>query len=194
MLFKRKRDFKPDRTGKGLLNKLYLTPRQRLAILKWTLFGLCLLVLSLVQDVLLSQVSVFGATTDLVSAGILLTVMLLQPDQGGIFALVSSVLYFFSGSAAGPYCIGLLTVLSLLLSIFRHAFLRRSFGSILLCAGTGMLVYQLILYCVGLFLGFTTAARFPVFLITAVLSVAVMPILYPIFQAVGKIGGESWKD
>ena len=45
MLFKRKRDFKPDSTGKGLLSKLYLTPRQRLTILKWTLFGLCLLVL-----------------------------------------------------------------------------------------------------------------------------------------------------
>ena len=54
----------------------------------------------------------------------------------------------------------LLTVLSLMLNIFRHAFLRRSFGSIILCAGTGMLVYQLIIYCVGLFLGFTTSARF----------------------------------
>ena len=51
-----------------------------------------------------------------------------------------------------------------------------------------------VLYCVGLFLGFTTAARFPVFLITALLSIAVMPILYPAFQAVGKIGGESWKE
>ena len=194
MLLKRKRDFKPDRTGKGLLNKLYLTPRQRLTILKWTLLGLFLLVLSLVQDVLLCQLSVFGATTDLVSAGILLTVMILQPDQGSVFALVSSTIYYFSGSAAGPYCIGLLTVLSLMLNIFRHAFLRRSFGSIILCAGTGMLVYQLIIYCVGLFLGFTTAARFTVFLVTALLSVAVMPILYPAFQAVGKIGGESWKE
>ena len=194
MLFKRKRDFKPDRTGKGLLNKLYLTPRQRLTILKWTLFGLCLLALSLLQDVLLCRLSIFGATTDLVSAGILLTVMILQPDQGSVFALVSSTLYYFSGSAAGPYCIGLLTVLSLMLNIFRHAFLRRSFGSIMLCAGTGMLVYQLVIYCAGLFLGFTTSARFTVFLVTALLSVAVMPILYPAFQAVGKIGGESWKE
>ena len=194
MLFKRKRDFKPDSTGKGLLNKLYLTPRQRLTILKWTLFGLCLLVLSLVQDVLLCQMSIFGATTDLVSAGILLISLILQPDQSSVFALVGSTLYYFSGSAAGPYCIAMLTVLSLMLNIFRHAFLRRNFGSILLCAGIGMLVYELVLYCVGLFLGFTTAARFPVFLITALLSIAVMPILYPAFQAVGKIGGESWKE
>ena len=76
MLFKRKRDFKPDRTGKGLLNKLYLTPRQRLAILKWTLFGLCMLVLSLVQDVLLSQVRVLGATTELIPCAIFLICIL----------------------------------------------------------------------------------------------------------------------
>lgn len=194
MLFKRKRDFKPDRTEKGLLNKLYLTPRQRLTILKWTLFGLILLGLSLVQDVLLSQVSVLGATTDLCSCGILLTALLLQPEQGGIFALVSSVVYYFSGSAAGPYSIAALTVLSLLLNIFRHAFLRRSFGSVMLCAGIGMLVYQMLVYFVGLFLGFTTPARLTVFLLSGVLNVAVMPILYPALLAVGKIGGESWKE
>ena len=67
MFWRRKRDFKPDRTGKGLLNKLYLTPRQRLRILKWTLLGLILLLFSLLQDVLLSKISLYGATTDLVS-------------------------------------------------------------------------------------------------------------------------------
>ena len=194
MLFHRKRDFKPDRTDKGLLNKLYLTPRQRLTILKWVLYSLLLLLLSLVQDVLLCKASVLGATTDLVSCGILLTALLLQPEQGGIFALVGSVAYYFSGSAPGPYTIAFLTVLSLLLNIFRHAFLRRSFISVTLCAGIGMLVYELLVYLTGLFLGFTTPARVTVFLVTAGLSIAVMPILYPAILAVGKIGGETWKE
>ena len=192
MLFKRKRDFKPDSTGKGLLNKLYLTPRQRLTILKWMLFGLCLLVLSLVQDVLLCQMSIFGATTDLVSAGIFVIALLLDPDQSGIFALISSILYYFSGSAPGPYVILLLTVLSLMLNILRHAFLQRTFGSVLLSAGVGLVVYQLLIFLLGLFFGFTTFGRLPVFLITAGLSTAVCPLLYPIFLSVSKIGGETW--
>ena len=194
MLFHRKRDFKPDRSTKGLLNRLYLTPRQRLTILKWVLFALILLLLSLVQDVLLCKVSILGATTDLVSCGIMLTALLLTPEQGGIFALAGSVAYYFSGSAPGPYIIAFLTVLSLLLNIFRHAFLRRSFGSILLCAGAGILVYELLVYLTGLFLGFTTPARVTVFLVTAGLSIAVMPLLYPTLSAVGKIGGETWKE
>ena len=146
------------------------------------------------QDVLLCKASVLGATTDLVSCGILLTALLLQPEQGGIFALVGSVAYYFSGSAPGPYTIAFLTVLSLLLNIFRHAFLRRSFISVILCAGIGMLVYELLVYLTGLFLGFTTPARVTVFLMTAGLSIAVMPILYPAILAVGKIGGETWKE
>ena len=194
MFWRKKRDFKPDRTGKGLLNKLYLTPRQRLRILKWTLLGLILLLFSLLQDVLLSKISLYGATTDLVSCGILLAVLLLEPEQGGIFALICSTIYYFSGSAPGPYAIAALTVLSLLLNIFRHAFLQRTFGSVMLCAGTGILVYQMLVFFVGLFLGFTTVTRISVFLITAGLRIAVIPIAYPIFLAVGKIGGESWNE
>jgi hypothetical protein len=194
MLFKRKRDFKPDRGGKSLLNRLYLTPTQRLRILKWTLFALGLVALSLLQDALLSQMSLLGATTDLVCCGIFLAALLLEPEQGGVLALIASTVYYFSGSAPGPYAIALLTVLSLLLNIFRHAFLRRSFGSVMLCAGVGILVYEMLIYCIGLFLGFTTPARATVFLLTAGLSLVFLPVLYPVFLAVGKIGGETWKE
>lgn len=192
MLFKRKRDFKPDRTDRGLLFKLYITPLQRQKILKWSLIALVMLMLSLLQDGILSRLSFFGATTDLVSCGIFLTVLLLEPEQGGIFALITSVLYYFSGSAPGPYAIVMLTVLSLLINIIRHAFLQRTFSSVLICAGIGLLIYQLLVFFVGLFLGFTTGARLPVFLITAGISAAVIPVMYPIVLSISKIGGETW--
>jgi hypothetical protein len=51
-MFGRKRDFKPDRTHSGTLHKLYITKKQRLSLLKWFLFGLVLLVLSLVASVI----------------------------------------------------------------------------------------------------------------------------------------------
>ena len=69
---RRKYEFKPDKEGSGILSKLYITRRQRLTLLRWTLYALVILVLSLVQDVILSRIGIRGATTDLVPAGILL--------------------------------------------------------------------------------------------------------------------------
>lgn len=194
-MFKRKHDFKPDRMGVGFLNKLYITRRQRLTLLRYLLLGLALLLLSLLQDVILCRVSIGGATTDLVSGGILLLSILLPTDAAAVTALIASVLYFFSGSAAGAYSIVLLTGLGVLGNIFRRSYLRRGFGSSLFCAGTGILVYELAVFVMGLFLGSTTTARFGTFCLTAGLTLALMPLMYPIFHAIGKIGGDSsWKE
>ncbi len=190
----RKRDFKPDRTGSGFLSKLYLTPRQRLLLLKWLLYTLALVVLSLVQDVILCRIHIFGATTDLVGGSILLLCLLLGTDSCAVFALLSSAVFYFSGTAAGPYCILFLTGLGILLNIFRCSYLRKGFASTMLCLAAGLPVYQMLLFLTGLFLGHVTAARLRIFPITAGITLAVMPLLYPIFVSIGKIGGESWKE
>lgn len=51
-------------TGEGttLAGKLYLTPRQRSAILKWLLYSLSFLLILVLQDVIFSQVKLFGGT------------------------------------------------------------------------------------------------------------------------------------
>ena len=193
-MLKRKHDFKPDRMGAGALSKLYLTRRQRLNLLRWLLYGAVILLLSLMQDVILCRIRIFGVTTNLVGAGILLLSMMLQPDAGAVFALISSVLYYFSGAAPGPYAIVFLTGLGVLLNIFRYSYLRKGFGSAMLCAGAAMMLYEVLTFGVGLFLGHTTVARFAGFCITGGLSAAVMPLLYPLFVSIGKIGGESWKE
>ncbi len=194
MRLRKKHEFKPDRTGKDTLSRLYLTARQRRGILQWLLYGAVILGLSLLQDVLMCRVRIFGSTTDLVSSGILLLCMMLQPDTGAVFGLVSSVLFFFSGSAPGPYAIVFLTGLGVLLNIFRYSYLRKGFGSAMLCAGSAVMLYEILVFCVGLFLGHTTVARFGAFCMTGGLSAAVMPLLYPLFVSIGKIGGESWKE
>ena len=190
----RKREFRPDRVGSGFLNKLYLTKRQRRTLLKWLLYTLMLVALSLMQDVILCRVSIRGATTDLVSAGILLLCMMLPTDTCAIFAVTASAVFYFSGSAAGPYSILFLTGIGILLNIFRYSYLRKSFGSTFVCAATALLLYELLVFVTGLFLGHTTASRWVTFCITGSLSVAVMPLLYPIFLSIGNIGGESWKE
>lgn len=194
LLFKRKHEFKPDRTGSGTLKKLYLTRLQRLRLLKWVLMGLSLLLLSLLQDAVLSRVSIYGATFDLVAGGILLGCMLFPPDTAAVFALVSAIFYHFSGTAPGVYCIALLTALGALLCIFRRSYLRRCFSMILSCAGFAMVAYKLAVFVICLFLDSTTLSRFPAFLLSSGLTIAVMPLLYPVFTAISNIGGESWKE
>ena len=68
----KKYEFRQDKTGPDLLSKLYLTKKQRASLLKWTLFGLVMLALSLIQDVILCHVNIYGASTDLMPYAILL--------------------------------------------------------------------------------------------------------------------------
>lgn len=195
MLFRRKNEFKPDKPHTaGILSRLYITKKQRLTIAKWFLMGLVLVVLSVIQDVIMSQVTLFGATTDLVSAAILLVCIMIDPEIGCVFTLVSALFYEFSGSAPGAYVIALITLLGLVLSIFRHSFLRAGFGSVILCTGVAVMLYQLAVFGICCFLGHTTASHLPDFCMKGLLSLAVMPILYPIFSSISKIGGETWRE
>ena len=193
-MFRRKYEFKPDRVGSGFFSKLYLTRRQRLQLLKWVLYALVLVALSLVQDVILSRVSFGGATTDLVCMGMLLLCLMLPTDDCAVFAVVCSVLFYFSGSAPGTYAIAYLTGLGIIFDIFRYAYLRKSFGSTFFCAAAALMCYELLVFITGLLLQTTIGERFVYFCLTGAISVAVMPLLYPVFLSIGKIGGESWKE
>ena len=193
-MFGRKHEFKADRTGASLISRLYLTRKQRLSLLRWTLYGLFLLFLSLVQDVILCQMRLGGATTDLVSAGILLLCVILPTETCAVFALVGSLLYYFSGMAAGPYSIVFLTGLGIVLNIFRCGYLQKNFLTTWLCASVALMAYELLVFLTGLFLGHTTIQRLGGFLTTGGLSVAVMPLMYVVLFSISKIGGEAWKE
>lgn len=187
-------EFKPDRTDSGTLSKLYLTKKQQLSLLKWLLFALVLLLLSVIQDVMLCRLDIFGAGTDLVPCAIFLVCILQGAESGSVFCLVSSMIYLFSGSAPGYYAPVLITFLGVAACIFRQSYLQKGFGSTMLCAGTAMILYELAVFAVGVFLGLTTPGRVGVFVLTGVLSLIAAPVLYPVFQSIGKIGGESWKE
>ncbi len=194
MLFRKKQEFRPDKTDSGLLGKLYITRKQRLSLLRWALMALLLILLSVVQDVLLCRISLLGATTDLLCGALLMVCILLDPEQGSIFILAGSSLYCFSGTAPGPYVIALLTVIGLLLSIFRQGYLHQNFGTTMLCTAVAIFLYELALFVSGLLLGSTRPDRVGIFLLTAVYTLAVMPLLYPALRSIGKIGGEIWKE
>lgn len=190
----RKNEFRPDRVNRDILGKLLPTKLQRKEIAKWLLFSLVCLVGLLIQDVIMSRVSVFGVTTDLAACCVLAVCIIQGGESGSIFALCASVVYYYSDSAPGPYCIVLLTAIGILVAIFRQIFLSQGFFTLLFCLAGAMLVYEMSLFIIGLFLGHTVWARAGIFAGTALLTLVFVPVLYPVFVSIGKIGGELWKE
>ncbi len=190
----KKNEFRMDPESNSGLGRLLLTQKQRQSLLRWSLFTLVCVIGSLVQDVVLCNRTIRGATTDMVPCLILMVAVLQDAESGSIFALAAACVYYFSGSAPGPYVIPLVTGVSIFAVIFRQAYLRQGFFAVLLCAALGMLCYEMSVFGIGLFLGHTPVDRWPVFMLTAFLTLAAVPVAYPLLRATGKIGGEIWKE
>ena len=190
----KKQDFRPDKPSTSLLSHLILTKKQQKTLLKWVFYSAILVFLSVIQDVLLSKARIWGATTELIPCAIFLICILEGAETGSVFSLIASLLYFFSGTAPGPYSMVAITFFAIGVCIFRQAFLQESFSSAFLCAAVAMILYVLCNFAFGLFLGLTTGARIFGFLLTALLTLPSVPILYPIFKAIGSFGGQQWKE
>ena len=185
-------EFKPDPKGTSFFKKLYLTQVQRMHLLKWGLYTLLCLFLLVLQDSMLSAFRIFGATTDLAAAIIILIAIHEGMEKGGLFALLASTVYWCAGSAPGPYAIAYITFLTIGATYVRQSLWRRSFGSTGLCTALVIFIYELAVFGTGIFQGLTIWARLGVFLCVALLSCIAMLPMYPVVRAIGKIGGDSW--
>ena len=192
--FLQKEEFREDKPRSGLLSKLYLTQKQRYSLLKWTLYTLVLILMSVVQDVLLSRWRIFGTTTDLVPCGIFLIVVIEGLETGSVFSLVAACCYLFSGSAAGNYAIVFITVLSVAAAFFRQSYLRKGFSATMLCVAIATVLYQLAVFFIAVFLDLTVFSRITAHLVSAALTLISAPILYPIVSGIRTIGGDTWKE
>lgn len=187
-------EFKSDPRQNSLSGLFHVTQLQKQRMLKWTLYVLTGILLLTIQDVIMSRVSIFGATTDLPVVYILLITVIEGVDVGSLFVLFASTIYYFSGSAPGPYCIGLLCAVGIIATLLRQAYLRRTKASIVICAGIALTIYEMGLFVVGIGLGLTRWDRVFSFLITAGYSFGVMVLLYPLINRIGLIGGTTWKE
>ena len=187
-------DFRPDSQDSGWLKMLHITQAQRDLYLKWGLYTAVLVVLSMIQDVIMSQLKIFGATTDLVVCAILLITVIEGIDTGIVFVIIAACLYYFSGSSPGPICVALITFLGVGACLFRQMYWHRNRGSIVLCAGLALMLYELGTFAVGMFSGLTRWDRLSTFAVTGALSIAVMIPLYSLINRIGQIGGNTWKE
>ena len=194
MGFFKKDEFKPDKPRSGFWSKLYLTQKQRASLLKWGLYALVLIILSVVQDVLLSRWRISGATTELVPCGIFMICLAEGLERGCIFSLIAACAYLFSGSSAGNQVIVFITVISVFVTYFRQSYLRKGFSASALCVSVAMVVYEFAIFLIALFLGMTTGSRFLSHLLTAGLTLLSFPVLYPVINGISTIGGDAWKE
>ena len=188
----KKREFKPDKPYSGFLQKLILTRQQRKSVLKWSLYALVLILLSVVQDVLLSRFRILGATTELVPCGIFLICLLEGIERGSVFALIASLLYLFSGTAAGVYSMVFLTALAIFATAVRQSYLQSGFPAAMLCTGVGLVLYEMLVFLIGVFLEKALFSQVVSPLVTTGLTMIAAPLIYWIVHAIS--GGGSWKE
>ena len=198
-LFKARRrrselDFKPDVQRATWVKTAKLTKLQQLRLVRWCLYILTVVACLVVQDVLMSQFSIFGATTDLPACVILLITVMEGTEIGSIFVLILSTLYYFSGNAPTAFCIGLMTFFGIGATLFRQMYWHRSKSSIVLCSAIAVTGYELGLFAVGLSSELTHWGRLPAFLLTAVFSALALIPLYSLIYKIGLIGGNTWKE
>lgn len=187
-------EFKPDPKGTNHLKRLYMTRLQRLTLLKWSVYAMAGIALLVIQDVIMSKVRISGATTDLPVAFILLVGLYEGLENGSVFTLSAALFYWFSGSAPTPITIAILCVLTVALGLFRQMYWHRSFGSLTLCTVISIMLYEMVLFLVGIFQGLTIWPRASVFALTGAFTCITMLPMYPLVRAISKIGGESWKE
>ena len=191
---RKKIEFRPDPTGYDVAGKLHLTRQQRQQLLKWLLYSAVCVAGLVLQDSMLARLRILGGGFQLAPALVILICVLEGCEGGSVFALGASMIYVFSGSAQGRYCIVLLTLASVLAAAFRQSYLRRGMGSDLTCVGGAMLVYELAVFFCGLAMGLTYGARWIYALMTAVISTLSAAALYYPLKHIGTIGGNVWKE
>ena len=179
--------------GTTLVGKLYLTKAQRGTLLKWVVFSLTFLLLQVIQDVILSRLTIFGGCADVVPALLLLVCMLQEPASGLLFVLICSLVRALSGVVMGSVSLALLVFLGLLLCALRKNHLWGEFRSVVLCCWLGLICHSGVLFLLGIFLTRTTWDRYMTSLGGLLGSMIAVLIFYPLVRAIGKIGGSSWK-
>ena len=187
-------DFKPDVQRGTWIKTTRLTKLQQLRLARWTLYVLTVIFSLVLQDVIMSQFSILGATTDLPACAILLITVMEGTEVGSIFVLIASTLYYFSGNAPTAWCIGLMTFFGIGATLFRQMYWHRSKGSIVLCSAIAVTLYELGLFVVGIGSELTHWGRLPSFALTAFYSCLVLIPLDSLIFKIGLIGGNVWKE
>ena len=143
-----------------MLDKLYITPRQWLQILRWTLYSLLFLSVMMVQTVVLGNRTVFGTHPSFVPIVITCVCLREGAERGGLFALLASLFWFLTGADTGSVSIFVLTALPVCASLVCRAYLTQRYLPCLLTCLITLFVNHTAIFLIKLYLGQATAVMF----------------------------------
>lgn len=174
-----------------MLDKLYITPRQWLHILRWTLYALLFLTAMMVQTVVLGNRLFFGTKVDFIPVVIACVCMREGPERGGWFALCTGLFWYLSGAESGSVSIAVLTVVPVLCSIVCRSVLHRRYMTCLLSAAVTLFSLHTVIFLLKYLLGDIDPALFTQKLIPGVLvSLPAHPVVYFSVKKINQIGDD----
>lgn len=175
-----------------MLDKLYITPRQWLRILRWTLYSLLFLLAMMIQTVVLGNRPVFGTQPDLITAVIVCVCLREGAERGGLFALLTSLLWCLSGAADGSISIAILTILPILGSILCNSLLNNRFLPTLLVTAVTLFIFHGIAFFLKVIFFETDMALFLRKLIPCMwVSLLAQPPIYWLVKKIHRIGEQD---
>ncbi len=172
-----------------MLDKLYITPRQWLLILRWTLYSFLFLTVMMVQTVVLGNRTIFGIHPSLVPVVVTCVCLREGAERGGLFALLTSVFWCLSGADQGSVSILVLTVVPVLGSLLCRAVLLNRFLPCLAISFLTLTCDQVLCFLLKHLLGRLPLGAFTAELLPCIfLSILCQPLLYWLVKCIAKIG------
>lgn len=175
--------------GAAVLDKLYITPRQWLHVLRWTLYFLLFLLAMMIQTVVLGNRTVLGANPDFISVVIVCVCLREGPEQGGLFALLTSLFWCLSGADGGSISIAILTILPVLGSILCRSVLNNRFLPCLMVSAVTLLALHSAIFGLKYFFDGVRAALYVEKVLPCLgVSLFAQPPVYWLVKQIHRIG------
>ena len=178
---------------------IHLTKRQWQGILKWSLYALLTLLVLLLQTSVLSSRPVLGTKLAPLPALIVCVCVREGPEKGGLYAVLASLFWCFSGADFGNLSVAVIPIGAMLAAVLCRAVLTLRFVPTALCCLAVTLVNASVIFLFKLILPPTvplianppTAALenyWQVLLPGVGLSMVFVPIHYALVKLIGRIG------
>lgn len=172
-----------------MLDKLYITPKQWMHVLRWTLYSLLLLLAILLQTVIFGNRTILGIHPDLVPVVIVCVCLREGPERGGLFALLASLFWCLSGADMGSVAIAVLTIVSVLGGLLCRTVLVDRFVPCLIITVIALLLEHGIVLLLGMFFNGMPGILFFTDLLPCVLISSVsQPLVYWLVGKIEKVG------
>ena len=168
----------------------HLTRRQWLGVLKWSLYGLLTLLVLLLQTVVLAKSPILGAKLAPLPILIVCVCVREGPEKGGIYAILASLFWCFSGADFGNLSVAVIPIGAMLSAVLCRAVLTLRFVPTALCCLAVTLLNAAAVFLFKLILPPTVAIEnfWQVLLPGVGLSMVFVPIHYALVRLIGRIG------